>query len=256
MTVMRLILALLAMFALFTAGGCAKEKTTDLAQEMAARKMVMEVKLLMKEGRDKQASEKLIELEKRFGHTKSYTEAKQSLYTTGLSVESPEIALTGIRLIDLENLILSYKKETGKWPAPGMIAKPLDAWDNELYWIVAAPGKSYDLLIISAGPDFKPGTGDELIVVWVKRESEKKKKTGPDKKGKGAGAGSKKKPGEKKSMVMTLEDLLRLEKESGVPVDRDLTLKQFQKAGEASKKAGQPRRGETLMSLEEIKTKL
>lgn len=250
---MRLILALLAASALFMAGGCAKEKTTDLAQEMAAQKEVMKIKTLFEEGKYGLVNKKLIELEKRFGHTQTYAEAKKGLLGAGFSTESQQVAFTGKRMMELENLMLSYRKETGEWPDPGMIAKPLDAWDNELYWIVAEPGKSYELLIISSGLDGKAGTGDELIVVWIKRSHKNKQlKKGEEK---GEGTLSKKKLNKSKSVVMTIDDLLILASESGESADRSMTLKQLQTAGEVSKKAGQPRRGETIMSLEEIKTK-
>ncbi|VAX16278.1 hypothetical protein MNBD_NITROSPINAE03-711, partial [hydrothermal vent metagenome] len=76
---MRQILALLAAFALLTAGACSKEKTTDLAQEMAAQKEIMEIKLLIKDGKNELADKKLVQLKERFGHTKTYEEAKQNL---------------------------------------------------------------------------------------------------------------------------------------------------------------------------------
>jgi len=253
---MRLVFALLVLFSVLSIGACQKEKTTDLAQEMAAQKEIMEIKLLIKEGNDELADKKLVKLEERFGHTKTYIEAKQSLLNAGLTTDSPEIALTGKKLFELENLVLDYRKETGEWPAPGMIAKPLDAWDNELYWIVATPDKSYDLLIISSGKDGDPGTEDELIVVWVAPKLEKKKSSKADPKGKGGGSDSKKKLEESEMVVMTLDDLLKMEEKPGAPADRDMTLKQFKTAGNKSKKAGQPRRGETIMTLEEIKTKL
>lgn len=252
---MRQILALLAAFALFTAGACSKEKTTDLAQEMAAQKEIMEIKLLIKDGKNELADKKLVELKERFGHTKTYAEAKQNLLDAVLSTGSQKLAITGKRLIKLENLVLGYRKETGEWPAPGAIAKPLDAWDNELYWVVAGPGKSYDLLIISSGKDGEPGTGDDLIAVWVAPKLDKKKsKAG--RKGKGSESDSKKKLKKSASVVMTIEDLMSLESKSGADADMGKTLKQFKKAGKASEKSGQPRQGETIMSLEEIKTKL
>ncbi len=252
---MRQILVLLAVFALFTVGACSKEKTTDLAQEVAAQKEIVEIKLLIKDGKNELADKKLAQLKERFGHTKTYEEARQNLLSAGLSSGSRKLAVTGKRLIKLENLLLDYRKETGEWPAPGAIAKPLDAWDNELYWIVAGPGKNYDLLIISSGKDGDPGTGDDLIAVWVAPELDKKKSKA-DRKGKGAESDSKKKLEESASVVMTIEDLMNLESEAGAPNDRDMTLKQFKTAGKASKKSGQRRQGETIMSLEEIKNKL
>jgi hypothetical protein len=247
---MRLILALLALSALIAVGGCSKGKSSDLAQEMAVQKEIKEVKALIKQDKNKEASKKLAKIEKRFGHTKSFAKAKQRLIDAGFTTESEKIAFTGTKMMELENRLVSYKKDTGQWPAPGMIAKPLDAWDNELYWIVATPEKTYDLLIISAGSDGDPGSGDELIVIWIKN----KPKSGKGAKG-GEGHLSKKKLHKTNVSIMSVDDLVKMANESGEPEDKSAMLKQFQTEGEASKNAGQPRRRETIMSLDEIKTK-
>lgn len=248
---MRFKLTWIVLLTLFTAIGCSKEKSSDLAQEMAAQRAVLAIRLLIKVRNTEKAREGLVKLEERFGHTKTFAKVINELSRMELASSSPETSLTGVRLIELQKTLLGYRKERGEWPDPGVIAKPLDAWDNELYWIVAEPYKDYDLLIVSAGADGEPGTGDELLVIWVAPELEeemKKSKTGH----KGKNITSK----NKNTVVMTLDDLMTLEEESGSPSDRSMTLKQFKTSGEASKKAGQPRRGETIMSLEEIKTKL
>jgi len=107
----------LLLFVLFPAA-CAEEKKTDLALEMGAQRVVKEIELLVKQGKTEQANAQLAELEQKYGHTKTYEESKPRLINKGLSTASPEIALTSKGLIELENTVLSFRKQTGVWPEP------------------------------------------------------------------------------------------------------------------------------------------
>lgn len=233
------------------------EPKTDLPQEMAARQAVADIKTLVKRGKMDEAQKAVAELKEKYGHTKTYAENRADLLREGLSAENQEIALTGKRLIELENSLVALYRETGEWPAPGRIYKPLDAWGNQTYWITGTARTNYDLVVVSSGPDGEPGSGDELMVVWAEEDlgGYKDKRTGQmvgktekskKKKRKKAGAGR----------VMTLGELNALEKEAGTRPEELLSLDELAEMGEKSRKAGQPRKNEMVLSLDEIKSNL
>jgi len=241
-------------------GACSDSgKKSDLAQELAAKQLVLEVKLLVKQGKIEEAGKAMARLEKEFGHTKTYTEEKVGLMRQGIAPQDQRFSITGKRLVELENALLSFRAESGEWPAPGQIHKPLDGWNNETYWIPGTPRTSYDLLVVSAGPDGKPGSGDELMIVWAEEDlgGYKDKKTGKMV-GKTKKTRKKKKRKKKKEAprVMTLDELRASEKAAGTPLEDIVSLEQLAAIGEKSKKAGQPRKGEMVMSLDEIREKL
>lgn len=260
-------LLMTVMVAAIMAAACSGEKKSDLAQEMAARQMAKEINLLLQNGKPIEANEKLMELEKKFGHTKTYAEAKSAFLSAGLSTQSPKVALTGKKLIELENTVVGFRKSTGRWPAPGEVKKPVDAWHNETYFLLGKPHNSYDLLLVSAGADGKPGSGDELIVVWLEKGTEKAKRlqakqqgdkkekqtTGVKVEKKASGAPSLAGNVKKKAAVITLDELRKMETAAGVPETEIMSLEQLSAAGEASRKAGQPSSEEAVLSLEEIK---
>ncbi|VAX19732.1 hypothetical protein MNBD_NITROSPINAE02-62 [hydrothermal vent metagenome] len=253
----------LIMICVFFLIGCSgSEKKTDLAQELAAKQMVAEVKLLIKQGKPKKAALLAMKLEKKYGHTKIFTEAKAQFLRKGVSAKDQTLALTSTRLIELENALLAFRRETGDWPAPGQIFKPLDAWNNELYWVIGEPENSYDILVVSPGPDGQPGSGDEIMVVWTEEDigGYKDKKSGKivgkrKKSGKQKDASAKKKKKRSAPEVVTLDDLLKEERAHGVPNDKMMSLGQLNRAADRSKSAGQPKKGEIVLSLDEIKEK-
>ncbi len=252
----------IAICVLIVIGCSGSEKKTDIAQELAAKKMVAEVKLLIKQGKSKKAALLALKLEDKYGHTKIFAEAKAQFMRKGVSGKDQNIVLTSTRLIELENALLAFRRETGDWPTPGQIFKPLDAWNNELYWIVGEPENSYDMLVVSGGADGSPGTGDEIMVVWTEEDigGYKDKKSGKivgkrkkSKKKKDAAAKRKKKKNAPK--VMTLDDLRKEERAHGVPDDKMISLDQLNAAADRSKRGGQPKKGEMVLSLDEIKEK-
>ncbi|MGK7346377.1 MAG: hypothetical protein ACNS63_11290 [Candidatus Nitrospinota bacterium M3_3B_026] len=233
------------------------EPKTDLPQEMAAQQAVADIKLLVKRGKMDEAQKAMAQLEKKYGHTKTYSENKADLLREGLASENQDIVLTGKRLIELENSLIAFYRESGEWPAPGQIYKPLDAWGNETYWIIGTERTNYDLVVVSSGADGKPGSGDELMVVWAEEDLSgyKDKRTG---KMVGKTRKSKKKKQKKTGaeQVMTLGELNALEKESGTRPEELLSLDELAAMGEKSRKAGQPRKNEMVLSLDEIRSNL
>jgi len=270
MTAMKIKSAIFCVFLTLTFAGCSEEKETDLAMEMGAQKAIHEIDILINQGKIDEATAKLKELETNYGHTKNYAQAKGRLLNAGISTQSPETVFTSKSLIELENTVLAFYKQAKRWPDPGQVRKPLDAWDNETYWVLGGKNSSYDAIFVSAGPDGIPGSGDEVIVVYVipgsakdaKKEKRKEAQEGKDTmadtkstKGK-AGVDIKAKKKARTIKVMTLDDLKSMEKSADTPPEDMISLKDLASAGEASKKAGQPRQGETIMSLEELKEKL
>lgn len=253
---MRKIATLLIVIAAVSLGCSSEEKKSDLPQEMAAKKLIMEIKLLMKQNNNEEAAKQMARLEKEFGHTRTYEEEKAGLYRQGLSPENQDISLTGKRLVEMENALIAFRNETGEWPAPGQIHKPLDAWGNEVYWILGSVRTTYDIVVVSAGPDGKPGSGDELMLVWAEEDlgGYKDKRTG-----KMVGKTRKTKKSEKaeakadKQKVVTLEELKESELSAGTKPEDIVSLEDLAQVGERSRKAGQPRKGEMVMSLDEIR---
>ncbi len=267
---MKIKYVIFCVFLTLTFTGCSEEKKTDLAMEMGAQKAIHEIDILINQGKVDEATAKLKELETNYGHTKNYAQAKGRLLNAGLSTQSPETVFTSKSLIELENTVLAFYKQAKKWPDPGQVRKPLDAWDNETYWIIGGKKSSYDAIFVSAGPDGVPGSGDEVIIVYVipgsakdtakekrKRAQEGKDVTADVKSAQGkTGVNIKAKKAARKIKVMTLEDLKSLEKSAGTPPEDMISLKDLASAAETSRKAGQPKQGETIMSLEELKEKL
>lgn len=258
----KLTFPIFAIFVFIMIGCSESEKKTDIAQELAAKKMVAEIKLLIKQGKTKKAIKAALALEEKYGHTKIYAAEKSQFLRKGISAQDQTVALTSTRIIELENALLSFRRETGDWPDPGQIYKPLDAWNNELYWIVGEPENSYDILVVSAGPDGQHGSGDELMVVWTEEDigGYKDKQTGKvvgkkKKSKKKKDAKAKKKKKKRSPKVISLNDLIKDEKANGTPSDKMMSLDQLNSAADRSRKAGQPKQGEMVLSLDEIKEK-
>ena len=201
-----------------------------------------------------EASALFVEFESRYGHTKTYLESVTKLKNLGVSKENPGEAYTAQKLIELENALFLFKAQTGDWPEFGQIRKPLDAWNNETYWVFGSEKASYDMLILSSGPDSRPGSGDELMIVLTRKKPGSDGKKDPDN-AKPDSKQGKSRVNSTEHRVMSLDELKKLEAESGTPSEHMISLDTLATAGKLGKKAGQPKEGETVLSLEELKSK-
>ncbi len=234
---------------------------SDLPKEMAAKTNISQIKLLMGQKKIKEAKKLMIETKLLYGHTKTFTEAEGTLATMGLSgdIATQNTSLAAKALIDLQNQLLTYFRSNGRWPGTGEVKRPVDPWGNEPYWIVGTPKVSYDLLIVSSGPDGVEGSGDEPMIVWTQEDvgGYKDKKTGKlvgkQKKDRKALKPKKVTKGHT-SEVMTLDDLKKMDKEAGYKdsetADIDL-LKNM-----APEKSRNSNDGEVTMSIEELSKQL
>lgn len=238
--------------------GSSNEPKTDLAKEMGARKLLKEAVALVRQNKIKEASAVAKKLETEFAMTKAYQEGKVNLARMGLSDgDDMGTSVTATRLVELQNSLLSFKKETGEWPGKGQMKAHVDAWNNDLYWAFGDKKNNYDLLIVSSGLDGVPGTGDELMIVWSEKKMDGRKDKGTGdivggddivaKKGITKGGAPE---------VMTLDELLTSEMSSGTQKENLLSLQDLSKAAEGSKSSGVQGDGEMVLSLDEIKDKL
>ncbi len=251
---MKKIFTAFVMLSMFCFSGCSgDDNKTDLPQELAAKKMLDKISILAKQNRLAEANEIAITFEKKFGHTKIYAEAKVGLMQKGVYGKDYKNAVTGQAIIEIENRVLKFFKDMGRWPRPSEIKATVDAWGRALYWVAGDETKNYDMLFISSGPDGIRGTGDELIIVWSEEDlgGYKDKRTGKmvgqthkAKKGKTtAGGGT--------PAVITLDELAKQELAAGVPEDSVTTLEALRKNDPMHRGDG-----EVIMSLGEIKEKL
>lgn len=251
--------------ALFMGSACeekAPEKQSDLAQEMAARQEIKAIKTLLVNDKMADARSRFDIAKARFGHTALWKQENgdNMLAEGGKLSETEKASASGAALIKLQNLVIGFRKETGTWPAPGQIRRPADAWNNDTYWVVGTPNDSYDLLLVSSGPDGKPGSGDELIVVWTEEDigGYKDKQTGAivGKRNKtrnpvGGKTGREVKEG-KASQVMSIDDLSKIDDAAGFPPEQSVDLDELQASGRAHEQVSQPREGEMVLSIDEI----
>ncbi|VAX20009.1 hypothetical protein MNBD_NITROSPINAE01-651 [hydrothermal vent metagenome] len=252
---MKVVFTAFVMFSMVCFSGCSDDSTkTDLPQELAAKKMLDEISILVKQNRLPEANEVAVTLEKEFGHTKIYTGARVGLMQKGVYGKDYKNAITGQAIIELENRVLSFFKDIGRWPRQSEIKAIVDAWGRALYWVAGDETKNYDMLFISSGPDGIRGTGDELIIVWSEQDlgGYKDKVTGKmvgqtrkTKKRKMTAGGT--------PAVITLDELAKQELSAGVPKDSVTTLDALRKKEDANDSRGD---GEVVMSLGEIKEKL
>ncbi len=243
----------------FTACSGGGGGATDLPTEMAAQKAIKEVILLYKQGKTDEALKRMDLINSKYGHTASYAESKAKFMHMGLagSVDDAGFSLTAISLIKLQNAVIAFRRQTGKWPAPGQIKKPLDAWGRECYWVVGNAKQSFDILIVSGGPDMIPGTGDEVIVVWTQddvggyTDKTTGKKIGKVKKKRRPVKGKEVNEGHA-SQAMSVADMMKQDKEAGYEEHETISLNSLESIGNQSLKAGQPRSGEMVLTLDEI----
>jgi len=256
---MKLLFTAFVLFSFVCFTGCSDDgNKTDLPQELAAKKMLDEISILAKQNRLAEANEIAVTFKEKFGHTKVYAESKVGLMQKGVYGKEYKNAITGQAIIELENRVLNFFKDIGRWPRPSEVKAVVDAWGRALYWVAGDETKNYDMLFISSGPDGIRGTGDELILVWSEEDlgGYKDKKTGKmvgkthkTKKGKINSGGT----GNSAPAIITLDELAKQELAAGVPKDRVTTLDALK-----VNDAGNPVHGdgEVIMSLGEIKEKL
>ncbi len=261
--------ALLAATLLLGAGACEKEApppATDLAMEMGAKKEVEELKALWRAGKSAEALARFAVADKKYGHTKIFAAAKEELKMSPGERDAMERAsMTGKALVKLQNLVLSFRRETGSWPAPGQVLRPADGWNHETYWVPGDANSSYDLLIVSPGADGKPGSGDELIIVWTeediggykdKRTGKMVGKTKKSRKPVGGEKGNDVAEG-KTTEVMTIEQLTSMDKEAGFSAEQTVDLGALKSMGDAHAAAGQPRGDDAMvLSISELEQSL
>lgn len=230
---------------------------TDLPKEMAAKTQISQIKVLMSQNKVKEAKKLMLETKFLYGQTKTYAEAVGELATMGLSgdIATQNTSLAAKALIDLQNQLLAYFRSNGRWPGTGEVKRPVDPWGNEPYWIVGTPKVSYDLLIVSPGPDGIDGTGDEPMIVWTQEDvgGYKDKKTGKlvgkQKKDRKVLKSKEVNKGHT-SEVMTLADLKKMDKKAGYKDNETANVDLLKNM--APQKSKNKDDGEVTMSIEEL----
>jgi len=237
--------------ALMLAGCEDKKPKSDLAQEMGAQKMIYEIDNLTSQGDYDGARAILKDLQARFGHTQTFINQKRRLENIGVSNDSPDQSLTAARLIELENIVLAFRAENGRWPDPGEVKRPLDAWNNETYWMEGGLQNSYDLLLMSAGADGQPGSGDELMIVYVDDHEGATRRNVANDANLGAAAQSRARSGGESggSRLMSVEQLRALEGGKAHAEEKTVTLDELKAAAQPSGQAGD----EKVVTLDELK---
>lgn len=250
---MRMGMAVLLAAALMLAGCEDKKPKSDLAQEMGAQKLIYEIDNLTSQGDYDGAREVLKNLQAQFVHTQTFINQKRRLESIGVSNESPDQSLTAARLIELENIVLAFRAENGRWPDPGEVKRPLDAWNNETYWMEGGPRNSYDLLVMSAGEDGQPGSGDELMVVYVEDHEHMRRNVGNDTNlGAAAQSRSRSGGGEGGSRLMSVEQLRALEGGKAAGEEKTVSLDELK----ASVQPSGPAAGEEqVVTIEDLQGK-
>ncbi|MBF0170517.1 MAG: hypothetical protein HQK87_05440 [Nitrospinae bacterium] len=259
----------LAALTLFGAA-CEKEAPpppkTDLAQEMGAKKEVEELKALWRAGKTAEALSRFEVADKKYGHTKTFAAAKAELKMSPGERDALERAeATAKALVQLENRVLAFRKETGSWPAPGQVSAPKDGWNHDTYWVAGDANSSYDLLIVSAGADGAPGSGDELIIVWTEediggyKDKQSGKLVGKTKKSRKpvGGANGKEVAEGKSTEVMTIEELTAIDKEAGFAPEQSVDVATLKAMGESHAQAAQPSGDDAMvLSITELEQSL
>jgi hypothetical protein len=85
-------------------------------------------------------------------------------------------------MFELENTILDFHRNYGRFPQGREIRFPLDAWNNEMHMQVGDENASYDFLVTSNGPDGNRGSEDDMFLVHNMKEFDIKEKGAPKKK--------------------------------------------------------------------------
>ncbi|MFQ5432797.1 MAG: type II secretion system protein GspG [Nitrospinota bacterium] len=151
---------------------------SDLAKEMAARKLGERAKHLERAEQPVEAAKLFNELTEKYDKTKYYAELQKEMEQTGISIKDPLTSHTAIRMYKLQSLIVSYKATTGSYPKGHVISIPKDMWGTTIkYKIMDDPSKEYEFYVLSLGPDKKENTEDDIYVVFSgERSSGTKKK--------------------------------------------------------------------------------
>lgn len=164
------------------AGGCSdkKEEGTNLAMEIAARKLGDRASAFESAGRPDEAAKMYAELGQKYGDTKYYAEIKSKLEKKGVSVQASLESKTSKRMFKLQRTIIGYKASKGKYPVGHAINIPKDMWGTTImYKIGDKNNRKYKIFIQSKGPDKIKDTDDDLYLLYnPKKSGEAKKREG------------------------------------------------------------------------------
>ena len=111
---------------------------------------------------------------------------KIEMKAKGLGFGSAGSSWTIVKMYEIENTLVQIFKETGEFPET--LETGLDAWGQKITFKLFLTSKvDFDFMVISAGPDAKMDTGDDIRLVHAK--DKRQPKAGGSGPGGGAGAG-------------------------------------------------------------------
>ena len=98
-----------------------------------------------------------------YPETKAYATARNELLKKGYSLGAGPESWTAKQLVEVENELVHQGMELN--PKDGLVVRlpRTDAWGQYL-WVEYSTGFKYVFRVMSAGPDGKPDTGDELAL--------------------------------------------------------------------------------------------
>lgn len=208
---------------------CSGEEKDLSKQEAKATEIMKKADRLMLVNKQIGALKIYKRLPLEFPETTARRISEIKLMKLGISIEKPLLSWTSIRMIEMENSLLTYRNDKGAYPLESAIRLPLDAWGNEIYFKVYPPEKTYDFIVFSRGPDKIKNTGDDMLIVHSKDEAVSQKKI-------------------KKSKSLSLDEIKELEIDSDSESDSEITL-----SLETIKKGAKSSTKDKLLTLEDLK---
>lgn len=208
---------------------CAGEEK-DLANLEAKATVIMKkAERLMLANKQVEALIVYKQLALKFPETTARRISEIKLMKLGISIEKPLLSWTSIRMIKMENSLLTYRNDKGAFPLESATRHPLDAWGNEIYFKLYPPEKTYDFIVFSRGPDKMKNTGDDILIVHEKDEIVSKKTI-------------------KKQKSLSLDEIMELEIDAESESDSEVTL-----SLETIKKGAKSVTKNKVLTLEDLK---
>ncbi len=161
----------LFLFVLLVTGGCANKEEKQKQKEEEAKKLLLKGRQLVTIGKQFEGFEIYQKIAEEYPDTKVAADIIAAMEAKGYSISNFRVSYTAQKLIQFENRVIEFIRDNGRYPRPGEIRAPIDAWGNPVVFVLREKSPTHDFLIMSKGKDQLPNTSDDSVVVHQRDES-------------------------------------------------------------------------------------